>query len=219
MRPTKSSYSQRSSKSPVDTQSNYYITRQERLSKSPGLTQQLNKRKKFIESVSPEHASEVIKNYIIPLFEHKIKYKSIKAKSPGKDSRFSLSSSKGPVAEEILLSSKLYEKLKRTEESKRRLVEKCGEIQQEAELNAHFERYSENKLIDCEANVKSLCFELGVVQKSVCELNQEVEKLKVEKGVYHEKYLSCQAELSEEKASQEKLKINLDIRLFFDYFS
>lgn len=218
MRSTKSAFSQRYTKSPVETQSYYYNTRQERLTKSPGLAQQIKKRKKFIQSVSPEHASEVIKNYIIPLFEHKIKYKSHKNKSVNKDSGFSLSSSKGPVAEEILLSSKLYEKLKRTEESKKRLAEKCEEVRQEAELNVQAEKFNENKLIDCEVNVKNLCFELSVLQKGFNGLNQEIEKLNVEKKFYQEKFLCCQAELKDEKEAFEKLKFNLDIRLSFVYF-
>lgn len=217
MRTAKSTISQRSSKSPADSQSPY-LTKPERFINSPGrFTQQLKSRKKFIQSVSPEQASEVIKNYIIPLFEHKIKYKSLKHKTDIKDSRFSISNSKGPMGEELLLSSKLYEKLKRSEESKKRLAERCGEIEQGAEINLHEGKYYENMWVNSEINVKGFCFELNLMQKELNGKAQTIEKLNQEKEFFKGQFESCQIELRGKKEALETLELKFDIRLFFIY--
>ena len=216
MRTAKSALSQRPSKSSADSQSPYYLTRPERLLNSPGrFTQQLKSRKKIIQSVSPEQASEVIKNYIIPLFEHKIKYKSLKHKSEIKDSRVSISNSKGPMGEELLLSSKLYEKLKRSEVSKKRLIERCGEFEQGAEIHLQEGKYYEGLWVNSEVNAKSFCFELNLMQKEMNSRGQETEKLTHEKEFFKAQLENCQIELSEKKEALEALELKLDIRLFF----
>jgi hypothetical protein len=212
MRTAKSAFSNRISRSPGEVQSPLYMTRREKLVKSPGLIQTLKTRKNF-RKVSPEHAAEVIKNYVLPLFEQKVR-KSSKVKQESSDSSFNLAGCKSAMAEEIFLSTKLYDKLKKSEESRQRLVEKCSQFEQNFENHLDDEKKFEMLYLESQSQLQMMIMENGNLLKIINGSQGEIMNIGSEKDFYREKYHQLQQEVSGLREELEKARSDLDIRLF-----
>ena len=219
MRSAKSAHSNRLAKSPAETQSPLYQTRREKVIKSPGLVKTLNDRRKYARQVSPENAAEVIKHYIIPLFEHKVK-KSVKGKlrQDSEGSSFSLAGSKNPIAEELVLSSKLYEKLKRSEESRIKLENKCSQFEQDMENGVEEEKMFEALYLDSLSTVKALALENFALEKRVERIVFEKQDADRQQEFYKGKYEEAATREKDLRAEVESARDRLDIRFYFAVF-
>ena len=70
---TKSFYKRRLSMTQYDTQTSANKTK---VSKTPKLLKSLRSRKSLNNTILPEDAAEVVKNYLIPMFDRKIRSKT-----------------------------------------------------------------------------------------------------------------------------------------------
>lgn len=167
-----------SRKSPLEVRTTYFNTSKKSMNKTSTLINSVRDRHKLFKKVQPEQAAEVLKTYIVPLFEQKIRNKSNETKSATNTS-LNLSMSKGPVPEEILLSSRLYSKLQESEVFKVSLLKKCSELEQ-IQVNAYesVEKYEVN-IKNLESTVKVLSTELGLVYREIEMLRYE-QKMNVE---------------------------------------
>lgn len=163
------------------------------MNKTKTLISSVRDRNILFKKVQPEQAAEVLKSYIVPLFEKKIRNKSSETKSATNTS-INLSLSKGPVPEEILLSSRLYTKLQESEGFKVSLIKKCSELEQiQANMNEPIENCEVN-LRNLESTVKILNIELDLAYKELEVLRYE-QRMRVEEV---EKYKEMNKKLSEE---------------------
>lgn len=219
MRSAKSAHSNRLAKSPAETQSPLYLTRREKIIKSPGLVKTLNERRKYARHVSPENAAEVIKHYIIPLFEHKVKKNGKnKLKQDSEDSSFSLAGSKNPIAEELVLSSKLYEKLKKSEESRMRLVNKCSQFEQNMENGVEEEKMFEALYLDSLSTVKVLALENFNLEKRIERISFEKMDSEGQKEFFKGKYEEMVRKEKDLREEIENVRDRLDIRFGSKFF-
>lgn len=217
MKAEKSLIGNRYAKSPLNSQSPQFYTTQGRTTK---ISQTLRIRKSNCRSINPEEAAEVVKNYIIPMFNQEFRSRSRQHRHEQHGVSFDLSRSKGVITEELLLSSKLYERLKKSEKTNQELSLVVEEIKQKNNQNLEDTKYLD-LYHKSEVNVKALLFENLELNKQLTNSKLSQSLLLDEKNTYKKLYEENLKELSvvRQALSQEQGKI--DIRyfkcIFFNY--
>ena len=102
---TKSFYKRRLSMTQYDTQTSANKTK---VSKTPKLLKSLRSRKSLNNTILPEDAAEVVKNYLIPMFDRKIRSKTKKQKTELTNQSFDITNSE--ISCQALLIKNLLER-------------------------------------------------------------------------------------------------------------
>ena len=182
---TKSFYKRRLSMTQYDTQTSANKTK---VSKTPKLLKSLRSRKSLNNTILPEDAAEVVKNYLIPMFDRKIRSKTKKQKTELTNQSFDITNSKGIITEELVLSSKLYEKLKVTQENNEILVKQNKEFQQIKEIKDSKEKNYQRMYLNSEANLQAVLMQVQEYSQEVRNYNQKNLFFISEKETYKKMY-------------------------------
>ena len=168
-----------------DTQTSANKTK---VSKTPKLLKYLRSRKSLNNTILPEDAAEVVKNYLIPMFDRKIRSKTKKQKTELTNQSFDITNSKGIITEELVLSSKLYEKLKVTQENNEILVKQNKEFQQIKEIKDSKEKNYQRMYLNSEANLQAVLMQVQEYSQEVRNYNQKNLFFISEKETYKKMY-------------------------------
>ena len=168
-----------------DTQTSANKTK---VSKTPKLLKSLRSRKSLNNTILPEDAAEVVKNYLIPMFDRKIRSKTKKQKTELTNQSFDITNSKGIITEELVLSSKLYEKLKVTQENNEILVKQNKEFQQIKEIKDSKEKNYQRMYLNSEANLQAVLMQVQEYSQEVRNYNQKNLFFISEKETYKKMY-------------------------------
>lgn len=185
-------------------------------SRSPKITQTLSTRKKPSRIINPEDAAEVVKNYIIPMFNQELRSRSTKHRHEQHGTTFDLSRSKGVITEELLLSSKLNERLKKTNKINQELSLKLEEFKQYS-CQQDDEKY-EKLYRNSEANIQVLLFENAELNKQIRNLKFSQSSIFEERNTYKRLYEENLKELSIVRQALGQEQGEIDIRFFICFF-
>ncbi|OMJ95735.1 hypothetical protein SteCoe_805 [Stentor coeruleus] len=185
-------------------------------SRSPKITQTLKTRKSQTRTINPEDAAEIVKSYIIPMFNQELRSRSTKNRHEQHGTTFDLSRSKGFITEELLLSSKLNERLKKTNKINQELSVKLEEFKQKGVQKA--DEIYEKLYITSEANIKILLFENTELNKQITNLKFSQSLIYEEKNAYKRLYEESAKELSNIRQTLNQVQGEIDIRFFYIYF-
>jgi len=176
----------------------------------------LRNRTKNIKNVCPEQAAEVIKNYVVPLFERRVRSKD-RCRNNIR-SGLSMDSATGPIPDEINLSSQLYSKLQVEKDNIKKITQKIGELQQEQMIDDSGKEDLSLKISDLEINLEYFKIQLSQMAKEANEVKGLYEWSINQMDFYKERNEELE-KVSFELASLLYIeRAKSDIRLYSIYF-
>ena len=176
----------------------------------------LRNRKRTIKNVCPEQAAEVIKNYIVPLFERRVRSKD-RSRSNIR-SGLSMDSAAGPIPEEINLSSQLYSKLQFEQDNIKKITQKFGELQQERLIDDRGKEDLSSKIANLEINLEFLKMQLSQMAKEVDDVKGLYGWSINQMNFYKERSEDLEKVSFELASSLYIERAKSDIRLYYIYF-
>jgi hypothetical protein len=213
MKTAKSFLSRRLSKTPLDVTTAPFKTPQAKRLQSSGIAQKLRQRKSINTSISPELAAEVVRTYIIPMFDHKIRAKSNRSRNERLGITIDISNSKGTVAEELSLSSKLYEKLRKSENKNAKLKQEYQEAVQTRNTSEENEQLKIELLNEQSLN-KNLLEQIRLLGKESEDQKMSSVFIFHERNTYKKLFEDSSEELKVLRQSLSAEQESSDIRLF-----
>jgi hypothetical protein len=132
----------------------------------------VRERKNKSRRVPPEEAAEVVKNYIVPLFEKKTWTRPDRRRHKS-STVINLSTSKGPVAEELVLSGQLLEKLKESQEAESKTTQKYQDLQQVQINCVESNKGLEILVIEQESTIRMLNHQILMMEKEMLVMKGE----------------------------------------------
>ncbi|CAG9336221.1 unnamed protein product [Blepharisma stoltei] len=213
--PASSNRHKRKMSTPTDTKNSILNSSQN----FPNLYKIKNRTMRNGIKVNPETAAQVIKDFLIPMFNYdnrnrteKLRKRVFGLKDEEKRSQ-SFSEHEGTVYAELNLSTQLNREIQKLREKNESLQRKVYEITQEKEsINYEYEKLKE-KNIQNETNIFALNLQCLSLQHDCSNLAINFTFMKLQLEEYKEKYDQCfeikeklSKELHEEKAGNDKLR-------------